>query len=192
MAFENVDMEDVNGGEAATPPPEESGNRTFLIVAGILGAIMILTLICIVAFAVFYLPRTQAAKKTDDAKRFAQNTVVALSVAQTEAAAKNTPTFTATKASAITPTATQSPTPTNTQVVAKAATNTATSVIDPRTPTAAALLTQAAIAAKTMIPTSTLLPPGGFADEVGMPVLLIIAALLVVVIFMARRLRTAH
>jgi LPXTG-motif cell wall-anchored protein len=56
----------------------------------------------------------------------------------------------------------------------------------------AALLTQAAAAQKTVIPTSTLLPKSGFADEVGAPSLLGLAVLLVVVIFLARRLRTAH
>ena len=194
MAFENVDMEDVNGNEAGSPPPEESGNRTFLIVAGILGAVMIITLICIVVIAMFWLPRQQSAKKTENAQRLAQNTVVALGVAQTEAAAKFTPTPTITKVPVNTPTATQTKPPTNTQVVAKAATSTVTSAvtIDPKTPTAAALLTQAAIAQKTVIATSTALPPSGFADEVGMPVLLGLAALLVVIIFMARRLRTAH
>ncbi len=193
MAFENVDMEDVNGTEAGTPPPEESGNRTFLIVAGILGAVMIVTLICIVAIALFWLPRQQSAKKTENAQRLAQNTVVALGVAQTEAAAKFTPTPTVTKVATSSPTVTQTKVPTNTQVVAKASTSTATSAVtaNPLTATAASLLTQAAIAQKTIIPTSTLLPKSGFADEVGMPVLLGLAALLVVVIFLARRLRTA-
>ena len=204
MAFENVDMEDVNGSEAGSPPPEESSNKTFIIVAGILGLIMILTLICIVVFAMVYLPKTQSASKTAAADRIKQNTQVALANAQntvvaegvkmTEAAAKLTPT--PTKPLAVTATATATKAPTNTQVVAKPATNTPVGAsIDPRTPTAAALLTQAAIAQKTFVPTLTPtggLPKSGFADEVGMPVLLGAAALLVVIIFMARRLRTAH
>jgi len=62
------------------------------------------------------------------------------------------------------------------------------------TATMGALYTQAAISQLT--PTSTLiaelaLPKGGFADEFGIPGLVMMAAVLVVVIFLARRLRTS-
>jgi LPXTG-motif cell wall-anchored protein len=75
-----------------TPPPEESGNRTFLIVAGILGAITIIALVCIVAYAMFYLPRRQSQQETQVAELNAQNTAMALAIQQTAQAAAITPT----------------------------------------------------------------------------------------------------
>jgi hypothetical protein len=60
MTFENNELDDDLGSEAA--PPEESGNRLFLIIAGILGGIAILTLICIAAYALVYLPRLRQAR----------------------------------------------------------------------------------------------------------------------------------
>jgi len=63
-----------------------------------------------------------------------------------------------------------------------------------------ALLTQAALAqtqaaqqllTQTATPTATGLPDTGFADDIGAPTLLGMAALLIVVIFVARRLRAA-
>jgi hypothetical protein len=53
------------------------------------------------------------------------------------------------------------------------------------------LFTQAAEAQLTVIPTSTALPDSGFADDVGLPGLIGLAAVLVVVVFLARRLRSA-
>jgi LPXTG-motif cell wall-anchored protein len=55
----------------------------------------------------------------------------------------------------------------------------------------AALITQGAAAAKTPVVTSTALPQTGFAEDVGLPGLLGVAVVLVVVIFLTRRLRTA-
>ena len=81
------------------------------------------------------------------------------------------------------------PTPTPVVVVA---TPTKVTTFDPRTATVAALLTQAAINTQTVVPTSTALPQTGFADEVGLPAMLILAVLLIAVIFIARRLRTAN
>jgi len=40
---ENADFDDAN-------PPEESNNRTFLLVAGILGGLVLLALICLVGY----------------------------------------------------------------------------------------------------------------------------------------------
>jgi LPXTG-motif cell wall-anchored protein len=84
-------------------------------------------------------------------------------------------------------TPTSSPTP-----LLAVPTDTPVPTSDPRTATVAALLTQAAIAQQTVQPTSTALPTTGFMDEVGMPGLLGMALLLVAVIFLARRLRTAR
>ena len=38
------------------PPPEETSNRTFLIVAGILGGIVLLTLACGAAYLFIFYP----------------------------------------------------------------------------------------------------------------------------------------
>jgi LPXTG-motif cell wall-anchored protein len=63
-----------------------------------------------------------------------------------------------------------------------------------------ALLTQAALAqtqaaqqllTQTATPTATGLPDTGFADDIGAPTLLGMAALLILVIFIARRMRAA-
>jgi len=179
----NTDLETNDLGEA---PPEESGNRNFMIVVIILAAVMILTLICIAGFGAIYLPRMQSGQKTAAAEINAQNTAVAFSVKQTDEAAKLPPTFTAT----LPPT--QTSVPTNTQVVSKPTSNTPTSVMDPATATAAALWTQVAEQQKkTAPPTSTALPKGGFAEDVGLPGLFALAGVLLVIILVARRLRAA-
>jgi len=186
MAFENSDVEPEV--EEAGPPPEESNNRTFLIVAGILGGIMLLTLICIVAFALLRPLITGGGNQATQAAEInLQNTEIARGVTQTAVSRLIRPTSTATTR----PTDTIAPT--NTRVVAEA-TATQASGSAARTATVAALLTQAATAAQTMTPepTSTRLPTSGFADDVGAPGLLAMAVLLVGVIFLARRLRTAH
>ncbi len=59
---------------------------------------------------------------------------------------------------------------------------------DPRTATVAALLTMQA--AGTTTPTATALPDTGFADDVGIPGLFGLAGALLLVIILARRLRT--
>jgi hypothetical protein len=147
---------------------------------------MILTLLCIAGFGAIYLPRAQSAQKTEAAAINAQNTAVAIGVKQTDEAAQLPPTSTAT----LPPTKT--PVPTNTQVVKPATTNTATSVADPFTETAEALSkTLAAQQSKTLPPTSTALPNSGFADEAGLPSLFALAGALLVIILIARRLRSA-
>jgi len=48
--------EDLNYDEAEAPP-EESSNRTFLIAAGVLGGIVLLSLICVAVIVLVYLPQ---------------------------------------------------------------------------------------------------------------------------------------
>jgi hypothetical protein len=183
MAF--TDMEDLEPGmEEAGPPPEESSNRTFLLVAGILGGIMVLSLLCIAGYVVFLYPRTQSQRATNAALAIARSTEAAMAVSQTAEVARRTPTFTP-------------PRPTNTTaatitpvVVGPSALGTASPTIDPYTATVAALLTQAAIVTRTPLVTSTGLPTSGFADEVGLPGMVIVAFVLVLIIFLSRRLRT--
>jgi LPXTG-motif cell wall-anchored protein len=182
MAFDNMDMEEVESDLKESPPPEESGNRAFLIAAGVLGAIAILALICIAVYAFVILPR-RPDRADQVATLDAQNTQVAMAITQTSGAA----------AATFTPTVTPVPntaTPTPTMVVA-VATATRIPTQDPRTATVAALLTQAAITTQTVVPTATALPQTGFAEDVGLPALLGIGVLLIAVIFLSRRLRSA-
>jgi LysM repeat protein len=85
---------------------------------------------------------------------------------------------------------------TNTPVVVFASsTPVLVATVNPITATVGAAYTQAALAQLTVIPTSTALgavPSTGFADEVGLPVLLIAGAVFLVLIFLVRRVRTAR
>lgn len=191
MTFEDMDMDDdVDVNEP--PPPEDSSNRTFLLVVGILGGIMLLTLIILGVYALIISPFRESQRATQAVERNAQNTQIAMSITQTSVAKgfTDTPTVTSIPPTA-TATATATATTRPTQVVAVPTEVLVTFTPDPRTATVAALLTQAASSQGTMTPTSTGLPQTGFADEVGVPGLLGLALALIVVIFLARRLRTA-
>jgi LPXTG-motif cell wall-anchored protein len=181
MSFDNMDM-DNDLEPQDTPPKDESGNRTFLVAAGILGGITVLALICIAVYALVILPRQEATREQQVLALNAQNTEVALAITQTSAAMA-APTLTPTRPAPNTPTAT----PTSVVVVA---TNTPAGP-DPRTAIVAALLTQAAYTTQTVVPTATNLPDTGFADDVGLPAMMGLAVLLVAIIFIARRLRSA-
>jgi hypothetical protein len=142
-----------------------------------------------VVYAMVILPGRRDAQSTQAAQINLQNTQVAEEANMTAQAIAWTPT----------PTITNTPepvtaTPSQTPVVA--ATDTPSSpdesavTADPRTATVSALLTQQA-GGGTATPTATGLPDTGFADDFGIPGMIALAAALVVVIFLARRLRTA-
>jgi D-alanyl-D-alanine carboxypeptidase len=103
MAFDNMDLDEFETEEQGSPPPEKSSNRNFYIVAGILGAIMLLTLICTAVYAMVILPNNQRSQQTESARIETENAAMALSVKQTEDAAQ----WTATSP----PTATRPPQP---------------------------------------------------------------------------------
>jgi hypothetical protein len=167
------------------PQPGESSNRTFIMVAGILGGVLVLSLVCIAVYAMVFLPRNRDAKSTEVADINAQNTEVAMLSAMTAEAKSwtSTPTVISTR-EANTPTPVLAPTDT------PALDKNAASTVDPRTATVAALFTQQAELELTITPKSTSLPDTGFMDNVGIPGLVALAASLVLVIFLARRLRT--
>ena len=158
------------------PPPEESSNRTFLVAAGILGGIVLLSIACLAGYALLILPSQRANQQEAATAQAAQN----LQVAQA---------LTATAQALSFPTATLTPRPTNTPVVSQPTAISTTSP-DPATATVAAALTQAAQAQLTHLPTSTALPATGIADEYGAPGLAIAGLALILVIFLARRLRS--
>jgi hypothetical protein len=183
-------------------PPEESDNRTFLIVAGGLGAFMLVSLICL---ALIFVLRGPADPDAAAATINAQNTEVAQAITETaQAAAAFTFTPSNTPIGFISPTVTSTPSPTG------AITNTTEATVetptegpttDPRTATVQALLTQASIAQTqaaqsllTVTPTATPtgLPDTGFADDVGIPGLIALSGILILVIVFARRLRAVN
>jgi hypothetical protein len=159
------------------PPPEESSNRTFLMAAGILGGIVLLSIACLAGYALLILPSQRAGQEQAATAQAVQNQQVAQAL-------------TATAAALSFPTATTTPLPTQTPVIAQP-TAASTSTPDPATATVAAALTQAAQAQLTHLPTSTALPATGIADEYGAPGLVIAGMALIAVIFLARRLRAA-
>jgi hypothetical protein len=175
---------DPNISPATQPPPAEEGNnRTFLIAAGILAGVVFLSIVCLAIYALVIGPRAAANKANQQATLEAHNQQIAQAMTSTAVVANWTPTAPPTPIPSATPT----------EVVAQAVAS-PTSMYDSLTATMAALYTQAYISQLT--PTSTLvgamaLPKGGFADEFGIPGLVTMAAVLVVVIFLARRLRAA-
>ncbi len=208
MQFEDLDPnEEV---EEERPIAEESSNRTFLIIAGALGGIALLALICIAVYALVVLPGMQRTNQDAQATMSAQETETGLIVAWTATSADQTAIVAAYTA---TPTITPippSPTPTvtPTPVVAVPTTPAGPGPMDAtalsfdnatataRYETLVAKVTENANNVTT--PTirtgqgqATAIPSTGFADEVGLPAMLGIAVVLVAVIFLARRLRTA-
>lgn len=164
----------------------ESSNRTFMIAAGILGGIVLLSIACLAGYALIILPQQNTAKQNAQNIQASQQAQVQEALTATQYALSLSQTPLATEML-----------PTNTPVVAQpTATNTLqgpagyTFTPDPATETVAAGLTQVAASTGTVFPTSTALPTSGFADEVGLPGMFIAAMALVAVIFLARRLRT--
>jgi LPXTG-motif cell wall-anchored protein len=181
--------------EEKPTPPEDSGkpggNRNFIIAIGVLGGISLLILIVLIIVGLVILPAQSKARKEQAALVNAQNTATsqaATQIAAVKAMATRTPTDTAIPSA--TPVVAIA-TATLQQVTLTPGTPVVAQDLSARTQTVAALLTQAAGGNGTATPTpkTTALPTTGFADEVGLPVLLGFALLLVVVIFVVRRLR---
>lgn len=185
--------------------PEDSENRTFVAVAAGLGALIVLSLICLGVYALVLQPRQQQAAESRPTEIMLTNTAVALGLTETVEAGQVTPSPEPTDTLEPTETPEPSPTITPTAVVVlptdtPGPTNTPISLptIDPATATAAAALTQTAEAvagavtptpSDTPVPTATALPTTGFGDEAGLPGLAGLAAVLLAVIFLSRRLR---
>jgi hypothetical protein len=178
-------------GDNDSPEEEggESSNRTFIIGAIVLGVILLCTLILGAGYALMILPGQQAARLSAESTMAAVNTEAAIAVALTQEVMNFTPT--------LPPTETPTPEPTATPVLVDPATETPGAGVVPRdasadaTATVEALNTELAVAqlTATVMPTVTALSDTGFADDVGLPGLLLGAMLLFVIIFLARRLR---
>jgi cytoskeletal protein RodZ len=176
----------------------EGSNRTFLIIAAVLGVIVLLSLVCMAVFTFAYFIPNQNARTTQEAIALADASQTAVFVEQTAIAQAFTPTPLPTETPTLEPTATPVLLfPTDTPVPVD--------TVDPATATVQALLDSvnqtatAQAAAGTSTPgtavagagtaSPTALSQTGFADEVGLPGLFIAAVILVAVILLARRLR---
>ena len=198
MTFENLDIDDdLDFVDDIDEAPEESSNRTFLIAAAILGVIALLSLICIAVFAIWYIPSRNAQQTAQAETVAAQNATVDAIINFTSTAAAEvvmapfTSTFTATSLQ-------DNPTPSLTStpvVVEPMETEAATVALEMLTATAlhATLTANAELFSLTLTAraTETAIPETGFADEVGLPVMLGLAVLLIVIFFLARSLRSA-
>ncbi len=200
MSLENMDLEP--GLETPPPPPEESGNRAFWIVIGVLAAIALLVLICISVYAFVIVPGQKNVYNAQRTQAAAQNTKVALAITQTSSVQQQQVALAATKSSGATQTAVKlaaAPTftpvpPTATKVVNIASSTSPPAPTDDLTATVSALRTEVANKGKTQMvtPSATQLGKTGFAEDIGLPTMIGLALLLMVVIFLARRLRTAN
>lgn len=199
MGIETLDFDD-DFDRQDENPPEESSNRTFLVIAGVLGAVAVLALIFIAVYALMILPGQRSARAEYQTTLDAQNTEVANIINQTatsaavsaiEAAYTHTPTPTQ-------PLAVPTVTVTPTSVVVMAEESTVSPTIRPEMATATVLNATIMANAEQYEITSTAqalvgdqtIPDTGFADQVGLPLLLGIAVLLMAVFFLARRLRS--
>jgi len=193
--YNDNDLEELDFGESSQPnePPEEPkpSNRNFLIALGILGGIFVIIAAALVIVVLFVLPGRNAARNQQTTAQLAANTATAQFATDEAMKAILQLTPSATTQPSNTPV---QPTATNTLVVAPISTSTptATSVTDAQKATLAAQQTQLAEGkfTATVIATSTALPNTGFADEVGLPGLFGLALGLILIIFLARRLRS--
>jgi cytoskeletal protein RodZ len=185
-------------------PPEESENRTFVVAAAGLGGLIVLSLICLGLYVLVLAPRQRQAAIEAPTQIALQNTLTAEALTATTAAGLFTatpePSQTTEPTDTAEPTITRTATPTQVVVLPTDTPSptpfTTLPTLGPLTVTAAVALTQTqqAIAggAATVTPTATAtaLPVTGFADEAGLPGLLLMAGALLTIIFFSRRLRT--
>ena len=147
--------------EFAEMQPEGSRNRTFVIVAAALGGLVVVSLIVLALYTFLISPRQeqQAANATET------------SIALTSLALAQIPTETDT------PRPTSTPFPTETPTLSPTA--------DQSTETATPEATRGLI----ITPTPSGLPDAGFADDVGLPGLVIMALALIGIVIITRRVR---
>jgi hypothetical protein len=170
--------------EVGSAPPEESSNRTFVFAAAAVGGLLVLSMVCLALYALVVAPRQQESRNAQATQIILDNTKTAGSLTQTAAALNPTNTRAPTR----TPVPSATATPTAVVVVASP-TATPQSTIDPGIATAIAQATLAAAGGGGGTPTATALPSTGFADEVGLPGLLLLGVLLIVVVIVSRQLR---
>ena len=190
MSFDDSNFDNPDDAQL---PEESNNNRTFLIAAGILGGIILISIACLVG-VFLYTRNTNTAAQAESAAitqtAEAANLFVQQALTATFEAAvvqpTNTlpPTLTAVVAQA---TVTNTPDPNATPTVGGVVLGVGTPAA--ATATVGAALTQAAAAQLTIVPTSTGLPQTGLVEDVGIPGLVVMALAFIIVILLARRLR---
>src|SRR3989337_1069490 len=156
-------------------PPEESENRTFVVAAAGLGGLIVLSLICLGLYVLVLAPRQRQAAIEAPTQIALQNTLTAEALTATTAAQLAT--------------ATPEPTDTLVPTASRTATPTQVVVLPTDTPSPTPFTTLPTLAPGTV--TAAAAPPvTGFADEAGLPGLLLMAGVLLTIIFLSRRLRT--
>ncbi len=188
------------------PSGNSSSNKPFIIGVGILGAVVVFSILAIIAYVILFRPKTTSDLQSQAAEIQAQNTAISLIASQTAVVEQKLATQ---KAAPSTTPILPSPTsvvamPSPTSVSGSQSTSVAGQDPAVRTATVAAFQTQAAatlmgtqvsegtqIAQGTLVPqvTPTTLPTAGFMDEVGLPLLLGAAIALILIIFLVRKLR---
>lgn len=205
MEPNNLNNNELFEEEVSLDPPSNNGssNKPFIIGIGILGAVVVFSILAIIAYVILFRPKTTTDLQEQAAEIYAQNTAIAFVATQTADVEQKLSTQ-----KAAPPTTKVAPTATpNVEIVTEtvASTTQATSVAgqDPaiRTATVAAFQTQAAAAqAGTQAPvgtadpqaTPTTLPTAGFMDDVGIPALLGTAIGLIIIILLVRKLRFSN
>lgn len=178
----------------ASGAPEGGGgeNKTFTIVAAILGGLIFLSLFFLAVMAFWIVPQQNAAREATRVARETENAAVAQAITATYEASLWTPTAAPATATPVVAIATDTPaqwSAAQIQTATIAALNTQVALAQ-RTPTSPAVA-GTAMAMGTAWAASTALPQGGFADEANLPTLVIVSALLLAVIVVVRRLRLA-
>ncbi len=181
--------------------PKSNSNRNFLIAVGVIGGIGVLALIVLILVGLVILPGRNSARQAQAAEINAQNTATSLAATQNAgtaiaikmatATSTNTPLPSPTPVVAIA-TATEAPTEEAVDSTPAADTPAVSADLNARTQTLAALLTQSAQERTPVTPTPSQVPTTGFADEVGLPMLVGLAMLLVAIIFFIRRMRMSR
>jgi hypothetical protein len=196
--FDEYEGDDLSGGQAPKP-----SNRTFFVSFGLIAIIFALTLAAL-AFVVFYvLPQSREKREQQNIQIYAANTATALAateisnrIAMAQTIEAIQPTATIAPSFTPLPEATATPEPTQEIVIESAVEGAALGGgIDGRTATLAALQTQAVSARLTAAAngtTTTALPQSGMFDGMGIPGLAGLTAVLGMVIFAARKLRSSN
>lgn len=177
--------------------PKGSGNQGFRMIAGILGVILLLAVIAAAVYAFIILPGQSPVDLPQGAVDTALTETAEALDKQTEPAVEEaaaSPSPSATRTATSRP-STQVPTATEITPIFTAAVNGQTATVHALLTRAALSQTEAAggsvAATATSTPSSTL-PESGFADDAGLPTLIISTALLLAVILVARRMRTVE
>ena len=193
MALNNFDDDQFNpdmgfGGDFTpepSQPEKQPSGKNFLLAIGILGVILILALVLLLLIAPNIIAQQRASSLEQAAQINAANTATSMAATANAQA--------------------QAVTPTKAVVLgASNATKTPVILIATSTPkvvgaqlsanelaTVSALQTQIAANGGGTTPTPTALPNSGFADDYGLPGMVGLAAILIAVVLVSRRLRTS-